>query len=489
MKKLILMIFIINNIFSNDNLLKKSDILNTDFVYIKNNELIENTLDTVVDELLKIKEISIDERIKNSEIFKTFIDKKYKLTLDINKNNEILKVIFEKNNEKYEWEYSNFAANELLKKITTTDGNTQIIEYYKNGKIKLIEKTNKNSKEFNYFYEDGTIKEAGNYILNKSNEWIKAGTWIEYFNDGKKFQSLLYEDSKIYLINFLDNEKNSKNFEGEKKIFNNELCQNGLWLYYDDDENIKYKADFKENTGKFYLFYDILHNQISSITSVVLISNNWEWNGEKIYYDLDGRILEKQIKEKDIIKLIGHYQNESNSIKYTGERTTTSDSTIKSGIWCYYTTEGKISELITYHENKGLIVEYYDFDKNQIKFEGNIIQKDTYYAWIGLQTYYDKDGNKETVTDFDEFGSGHIQHFFPKGTLYKDGKVFSDYTHNPTNYVGELKEYDKDGKLKVIFNYENGKLNGEALYYDNKEKLTVKKIYKDGNLEKIIKVK
>ena len=66
------MIFIINNIFSNENLLKKSNILNSDFVYIKNNELIGNTLDNVVDELLKIKEISIDERIKNSETFKTF---------------------------------------------------------------------------------------------------------------------------------------------------------------------------------------------------------------------------------------------------------------------------------------------------------------------------------------------------------------------------------------------------------------------------------
>ena len=98
--------------------------------------------------------------------------------------------------------------------------------------------------------------------------------------------------------------------------------------------------------------------------------------------------------------------------------------------------------------NASKVKEYYDFENNKIKFEGNIEKKNNQYSWIGNQVYYNKLGKKDTVIDFDENGHGRIQHFFDNENIsfcesinYIGGlsilfnQLIEKYNFNPTPLV------------------------------------------------------
>lgn len=478
------------------------------------------------------KEISIDLNIKESPSFtsetaielpqKTIYDfvkeKKYLepygngdfiIEPSYNDKKEVISLKFSKGNFYLYYEFYSFSADKISK-ITKWDKEVlETKEYDNNGILKktdifskgqrvieefdikkrLIRKEveGKEDKSYELYYENGKLKEKGQYILING-IYEKDGIWEEYYESGRVKNSFIFDGNEYYQINYLDDRENSKNFEG-KSIFEEETWyKDGLWTFYDNGK-LSYRADFLREQGKFYNYYDEDSNNISIETSVVLIKDNWVWEGQKIFYGNTGKILEKQYKEGNILSITGYYENEKNSIRYKGERDLSKANFEKIGTWIYFGENEKIEEVIEYKGNEAKIKEYIDFENNKLKFSGTIVKNGEYYSWLGLQNYYDKNGKKEMEVDYQKDGYGKIIHYYDNGRIFKEGLVFSEFIQNPSYYVGTLKEYDRNGKLKVEYNYEKGLLEGETLYYDNNGKLSVKKIYENGELIKIENIK
>ena len=432
------------------------------------------------------KKIIKEDLIKDKEYLVNYLKNSFDLEI-IYVENKINKVVFLKNGEQISYEYYSFEDDKISRKSESKANYEKNTFFNLNKKIKSLEEIEGNIKKVEEYYENGSLKLKGRYE-KINNNWEKMGSWEEYYENSKLLNKFMYDLTGYYQTNYNNDNKNTKNYEGKILYLGKESYKDGLWTFYNGDE-IKYRAElFKEN-GKIYQYYDKLGKQLSSITSVVFRNDQWEWEGDKTLYSEDGKVLENQIKFEDTLYVIGYYPNEKASKKYEGFRDIFSSHFDKIGTWNYYDEDEKIEKVITYNGVTAEVKEYYDFLNNKIKYEGNIEKRNNQYSWIGIQTYYDKNGNKDTVIDFDETGRGKIQHFFENGRIYQEGEVYSDYVESSSYYLGSLKEYDKNGKLKVIYNYSNGLLNGETQFFDNNEKLAVINIYEDGQLKKIEKVK
>ena len=384
--------------------------------------------------------------------------------------------------------FKEFFLNGNLKRIEQIyKGVNNVGEYTDNKKILKKEKITKNKKSYELYFENGKIKEKGQFVLVNDN-WEKNEVWEEYYESGKAQKSYLFGENAYYEISYVDDEKNSKNYEGMNSFIDGVWYKDGLWTFYEKGK-LSYRAEFFRDNGKFYNYYDEDSSIVSIETSVVLTENEWVWMGPKVFYSSNGKTLEKQFKSGNILGITGYYENTKNTIRYKGERDLGSVNFEKIGTWIYFAENEKIQEVIEYSGDKAKIKEYFDFENNKLKFSGEMIKKGEYYAWLGLQTYYNKNGNKETEIIYGDDGLGKLTQYFENGKIAKEGVVFSDYIQNPSFYVGKMKEYDKNGKLKSEYNYEKGVLEGEVLYYDTNEKLSVKKLYKNGELLKIENIK
>ena len=138
---------------------------------------------------------------------------------------------------------------------------------------------------------------------------------------------------------------------------------------------------------------------------MVFRNDQWEWEGDKTLYSENGKVLENQIKFEDTLYVIGYYLNEKASKKYEGFRDIFSSHFNKIGTWNYYDEDEKIEKVITYNGVTAEVKEYYDFLNNKIKYEGNIEKRNNQYSWIGIQTYYDKNGN---IVTGKQIGRAHV---------------------------------------------------------------------------------
>ena len=390
--------------------------------------------------------------------------------------------------DKYTLEIQEFDEKNNLRKLDKVSKGQRIIEEFDlNKKLLRKEVEIKNDKSYEIYFSDGKIKEKGQYkLINGIYE--KDGIWEEYYENGKLKNSYIFDINSYYQINYLNDEKNNKNYEGTSIYEDGNWIKDGLWTFYDKGK-LSYRGEFSKDKGKFYNYYDEDSTIVSIETSVVLLNDNWVWQGQKIFYGNTGKILEKQFKEGNVLSITGYYENEKNSIRYKGERDLTKTNFEKIGTWIYFSENEKIEEVIEYKDNEAKIKEYIDFENNKLKFSGIIVKNGEYYSWSGLQSYYDKNGNKEMEVIYEPNGYGKIKYFYDNGKLFKEGEVFSQFIQNPSYHIGVLKEYDKNGKIKAIYNYDNGLLDGETLYYDANEKLSVKKIYSKGELIKIENIK
>lgn len=473
----------LNEILSEKQYLK--DYLKSDYtlnVIYKSDEIIEKIEFSKKDFIQSFQFYSFEE----DKIFKNYekkqdieTTKEYDINGKLRKTEKISKD--EKNIEEY---YENGILNKREK--TVKDLKT-IEEYSEKSVLKRVEKISKTKKTYEEYYENKKIKEKGQYVLI-NNKWEKTENWEEYYESGKIKNIYLFNGNEYYEISYLDDENNNKIYEGTNVYIDEKWYKDGMWTFYENGK-LSYRADFLKEKGKFYNYYDDISSIVSIETSVAFIDNAWVWHGQKIFYSNTGKILEKQFKENNILSITGYYENTKNTIRYKGERDLSKTGFPKIGTWIYFNEEEKIIEVIEYSDKEAKIKEYFDFENNKIKFSGNIIKKGEYFSWIGSQVYYDKNSNKEVEIEFYEDGKGKITHYYENDKIFKEGQVYSEYIQNPTFYVGQLKEYDKNGKLKALYNYENGLLEGEILYYDNNEKLSVKKLYKKGELLKIEEIK
>ena len=441
--------------------------------------------DVKIIEKVEIKPVK-EDLIKGKEYLQNYVKRSFELEI-FYLEDKINRIVFSKDGEQVSFEYYSFEDDKISKKSETKLNYEKNTLFYLNKKIESIEEIEGNIKKVEEYYENGNVKAKGKYEYTNL-KWIKTGIWEEYYENSKIANKFVYENNGYYQVNFNNNEKNTKSYEGKILYSGEQSYKDGLWTFYNGDE-VKYKAElFKEN-GKIYQYYDKEAKKLSSVTSVVFKNDQWEWEGEKTLYSESGKILESQIKYEDTLYVIGYYSNEKSTKKYEGFRDIFSAHLDKIGTWNYYNEEENIEKVMIYNGSKAEVKEYYDFLNNKIKFEGNIEKKNNEYSWLGVQIYYNKDGIKDTSIDFDESGKGKIQHFFENGNIYQEGEVYSDYVESSSYYLGSLKEYDKNGKLKVIYNYSNGLLNGETQFFDNNENLAVIKIYENGELKKIEKVK
>lgn len=463
-------------------------------VIIENNIPISKT----PDEILR-------ESLIRSDIYKNYITDSTKIEATRDQKNEIVALDFLTGDLQIRIDFFDYNHNKISKLTKHSKESVEIKEWNLNGVIKRVENSDKtsgtseeysdigkiykkekwNNKEKSYeiYFVNGLIKEKGQYAFFNG-VWEKSGIWEEYYESGKIKTSYLFGDNEYYEINYVDDEKNSKNFEGKNIFKDGVWYKDDFWTFYDKGK-LSYRANFSGEKGKFYNYYDEDASIISVETNVTLLKNEWVWQGQKIFYSNTGKILEKQFKNDNILGITGYYDNDKNTIRYKGERDLSKQNFEKIGTWIYFGENEKIQEIIEYSTNSAKIKEYYDYENNKLNFTGEMIKKGENYSWIGTQIYYDKNGNKEKEIIYDNDGNGKFYQYFENGNIYKEGNIFSDYIQNPSYYVGKMTEYDKTGKIKVEYSYTKGMLDGEILYYDTNEKLTVKKIYKNGELQKV----
>lgn len=427
------------------------------------------------------------ELLQKKNYLKKYLDNTFEVQAFYDNNKEISKLLFKRNKDRVEIEFFSFKDDKIFKSYENSNNSEFNTEFFSNGKLKSKEIISNGEKDSESYYENGKLKEKGTYIYSNSS-WKKSGIWNEYYESSNLKNVLTYTNKGYYQTNFEDSKKKYKNFEGNNIYSDNVAYRDGEWIYYQNNE-INYTANFFKNNGKIFKFYDKENKIISSITNIVFNKENWDWEGEKIYFSLDGKYLEKQIKNENVLSITGYFSNEENSIRYQGNRELINEDSEKIGLWTYFNEDGSIAETGNYSHEGAEIKEYYDYANNKLKYVGNLVNKNGEYSFMGKQDYYNEAGYKETSIDFDENGKGFIKHFYDNGSIFQEGEIYSDYMKNSSYYIGKLTEYDKNGKLKAIYNYENGNLEGDTLYYDNKEELAVKKVYEKGELIRIENLK
>ena len=458
---------------------------------------------------IKNPEKTINDILKEKEYLKEYIAKYPEIFPIYNDKKELSSVKFSNEKNSIIVDFYSFDENKISKISKKIDDVQEFREYFENGNIKKLEmlykgtknieeynsekklikkeKITKNKQSYELYYENGKLKEKGQFVF-VNGLWEKNDVWEEYYESGRLKTSYLFAENAYYEISYVDDENSSKNYEGMNSFIDGIWYKDGLWTFYDNGK-LSYRAEFFKEKGKFYNYYDEETSLVSVETSVIFLDNEWVWQGQKVFYSNNGKILEKQFKEGNRLGITGYYENSKNSIRYKGERDLSKTNFEKIGTWIYFGEDEKIQEVIEYDGNKAKIKEYFDFENNKLKFSGEMIKKGEYYGWIGLETYYNKNGDKETEINYTDDGRGKLTQYFENGKIAKEGEVFSDFIQNPSYYVGKMKEYDKNGKLKAEYNYDKGVLEGEILYYDTNGKLSVKKLYKNGELLKIENIK
>ena len=214
-------------------------------------EINNKNLDVVI-EKVEVKPTK-EDLIKGKEYLQNYVKKSFELDI-LYLEDKINKVIFSKNGEKICYEYYSFEEDKISKKSEVKLNYEKNTSFYLNKKIKSIEEIEGNIKKVEEYYENGNLKSKGKYEYKES-KWIKNGTWEEYYENSKLANRFVYDDKGYYQINFNNDEKNNRNYEGKILYSGEQSYKDGLWTFYNGDE-IKYKAElFKEN-GKIYQYYD-----------------------------------------------------------------------------------------------------------------------------------------------------------------------------------------------------------------------------------------
>jgi antitoxin component YwqK of YwqJK toxin-antitoxin module len=144
---------------------------------------------------------------------------------------------------------------------------TEIVKYYPNGQPSskvMLEKGVKNGKAILY-YENGNVKEAGNWINDK-----QEGVWHFYYESGKLYADIMFSNG----------------------------MQDGKSVYYYETDDTMSVSEFRRGKieGETDLFYPNGNLQEASFWK------NSKLNGWQVFYDTNGVEIKQKFFANGILK-------------------------------------------------------------------------------------------------------------------------------------------------------------------------------------------
>lgn len=286
----------------------------------------------------------------------------------------------------------------------------------------------KDGKWSSYYDNNFEKKEAEGYYVNNK----KENEWIFYYKNGNISQKRKYENDYIIENTYFD--KLGKEI-GKLDYPNDKI--NGIYIERYSNENIK------------------------NIKSYKISKNDGEW----IFYNKNGNILEKKYYIEDELKSTISFDNSGKEIG----RATYKDKKIFDGKYAKR-NEKNIKSIISYKNGlkDGIFIDYYYGGSKTKKIEnykngkkngeftnfyenGNIKSKEYYKNSIkdGKHTYYQIDGKLESEL------------------IYKDGKAYGKVKiRDSKGNVDKIEEYK--GNIKEVYEYNSkGKISSKEIYRNN----------------------